>query len=888
MLQKLALSFFLFFISSLSFGQSTKPVLILNTEMHTAKISRFDTDAAGKHILTCSKDKTAKLWDANTGRLIRTFRPPIGAGNEGMLYACAISPDGKWVMTGGWSKSKNNDVYIFEANTGLLYHRISGLTNVILDIEFSPNGNYFVVSLGNDSGIRIYRTSTFSLYKSDEDYGGNSNNVSFAQDGRLATVSYDGFIRLYDSYFNLIKKVKTPGSTKPYSLAFTPYGDKLAVGYDDSPQLQVLDGKELNLLYNPSITDADADGDRLEMVAFSSDGSKLLAGGTYSKYIDGSWWCPVRIWDNAGRGTYQDYKGGDDTVMDIKLLPNGQFAYVGAQPDWGILNRSMGYQELYKRAEANNYSSKNISHFRISSDGFEVGITPSQKSALSFSLNEKQIKKVASLHPSPKDEFSTIKVSNWNNSTQPKLNGKTLTFLEKYEFNFAVDVAERSRQLAFGTAWHLYCLDETGKQVWRTTTQSVTWAVNVSGDGRIVAGAFGDGTIRWYRMTDGKLLLTLFMHPDNQRWILWTPSGYYDAAPGAEDLLGWHVNQGADKEALFYPVSRFRYDYYRPDVIDRILETLDEEEALRIANSFANRRSSIRRDITSELPPSVKILSPVSGSPTFTNIVDLEYSIISPNNEPITDIKVLIDGRPSPENRGIRPSGTRGKISVSIPNRSCRVSLLAKNRFGSSEAATIDLQWKGQLELDLYKPNLYILAIGVSEYDDPAYQLNFAAKDASDFVATMQKQEGKLYKKVIPKLLTDGEANRVNILKGLEWLKKETTQHDVAMLFFAGHGIEDNSGTFYFLPREANSESLIYNGIMKEHIKETVKTIIGKVLVFMDACHSGYLMTNTTPKAKGWPEYDSNHQRAARCRKWSRSLFQFYWSTIFARGFSLE
>ena len=401
-----------------------------------------------------------------------------------------------------------------------------------------------------------------------------------------------------------------------------------------------------------------------------------------------------------------------------------------------------------------------------------------------------------------------ISVTNWFDSTSPKLNGKNLSFLESYEPCYSVDISEKSNQMVFGAAWHIYCLDQDGTKRWETNTQSITWAVKISGDGRVATGAFGDGTIRWYRMSDGKLLLTLFMHPDNKRWILWTPSGYYDAAPGAEDLLGWHVNQGADKEALFYPVSRFRYDYYRPDVIDRILETLDEVEALTQANTFANRRTSARRDITKELPPSVKILSPMSGSPVFANVVNLEYNITSPNNEPVTDLKVLIDGRPSPENRGIRPSGTRGKIAVSVPNRNCRVSLLAKNRFGSSETATIDLQWKGQLELDLYKPNLYILAIGVSDYKDSKYDLTYAAKDATDFVATMKKQEGKLYKKVIPKLLTDDAANRIDILKGLEWLNRETTQHDVAMLFFAGHGMENSQGTFYFLPVEATQETL--------------------------------------------------------------------------------
>jgi WD40 repeat protein len=73
----------------------TSPLLILNTDMHTSDIKRIDTDAEGQYILTVSTDKTAKLWDAQTGELLHTFRIPIAQGNEGMLYAGAISPDGE-------------------------------------------------------------------------------------------------------------------------------------------------------------------------------------------------------------------------------------------------------------------------------------------------------------------------------------------------------------------------------------------------------------------------------------------------------------------------------------------------------------------------------------------------------------------------------------------------------------------------------------------------------------------------------------------------------------------------------------------------------------------------------------------------------------------------
>ena len=58
--------------------------------------------------------------------------------------------------------------------------------------------------------------------------------------------------------------------------------------------------------------------------------------------------------------------------------------------------------------------------------------------------------------------------------------------------------------------------------------------------------AYADGTIRWHRLSDGKELLAFFPHKDKKRWVLWTPSGYYDASPGGEELIGWHVSNGKD------------------------------------------------------------------------------------------------------------------------------------------------------------------------------------------------------------------------------------------------------------------------------------------------------------------------------------------------------
>jgi len=64
----------------------------------------------------------------------------------------------------------------------------------------------------------------------------------------------------------------------------------------------------------------------------------------------------------------------------------------------------------------------------------------------------------------------------------------------------------------------------------------------------------------------------------------------------------------------------------------------------------------------------------------------------------------------------------------------------------------------------------------------------------------------------------------------------------VAILFLAGHGINDPNGMFYFLPVDADLEKLKRTGISQADITSTVAAIAGKVLVFIDACHSGNIM----------------------------------------------
>jgi hypothetical protein len=221
----------------------------------------------------------------------------------------------------------------------------------------------------------------------------------------------------------------------------------------------------------------------------------------------------------------------------------------------------------------------------------------------------------------------------------------------------------------------------------------VAWAVTITPDGHAAIAGFGDGTLRWYRMQDGVERLAWFPHADGKRWVLWTPQGYYQASVGGEDLIGWHLNRGLDAAPEFYGVSRFREQFYRPDVIDRVLTTLDCREALRLPD-LARGQQTRPRDIRTVLPPRVTILSPAPGTTTTSPQLTLFYKAAS-DIGPITATEVRVNGRPAQEQQHVRDSfqsatqtqGVTGQVTVLVPPETAIVDIIARNQYGTSEPA---------------------------------------------------------------------------------------------------------------------------------------------------------------------------------------------------------
>ena len=354
-------------------------------------------------------------------------------------------------------------------------------------------------------------------------------------------------------------------------------------------------------------------------------------------------------------------------------------------------------------------------------------------------------------------------------------------------------------------------------------------------------------------------LLNLFL-TKNDDWITWTRNGFYNASPNGSRHVGFHVNQGREKAAEFTLVSQFQKQLFQPSLVEEVIKTWTEVTDETAANSNESGMHSVLVDApnTAEKyekvrPPKITILSPYGATKSETGTVKVEFEVQRPNSLELTELRVFNNGRnqrAKPEEQATtRKSGYAKTTYVStiklLPGDN-NIVVTAEHEAASSNNAELFVEYlapKSKSEL----PKLYVLAIGVSEYEDSTLDLDYADNDAEDFVAAWKEQEGGMYGEVIHKVIQNAEATVDGIEDGFSWLTDhEFNNRDVVLVFLAGHALFDKHDIWVFGSTEMNEEKLARTGITGGRFQRLLEKELvgaGTVIAYLDTCHAGGVKT---------------------------------------------
>ncbi len=830
---------------------SQAPILRIETGTHAATIWGIDADAQCRIIATTSDDKTTRIWSGADGRLLRILRRPIGEANGGKGRTVAVSPNGRYVATAGWDvrqETQGSFIYVFDALRGDVVARLGGFIDVIIGLAFSDDGRWLAASGVNRDGVRVYDTSQWQMVMRDTSYGFHTYGITFGPDGHLYTASFDGKLRRYGPGPTFAKErlIAAPGGRAPYRLSVDPAGQFVAVGYLDTSNISFLDAATLKFRFSAARKPA-VDRGGFFALDWSKQGNSLFAGGSYQ--IAGLWKFPLLVFNRDGQQITEPLGISNNTIYNVRRC--GDRFVVGDQTGFGFVSETGLIS--WRPSNAADMRAKLGDAFTVSRDAtkvrFGLGYDPKRDAngdtapidPVVFDLGKGTLSEA----PQPLADLAApivtgLPVNNWRNSPRPSYGGRAIP-LRVNETVRSLAISPDRSGFVLGTAFRLRAYAQDGTERWEQQSPDDTWGVNVSADGRIVVAAYGDGTIRWHRWSDGKELLALFVNRETKTWVAWTPTGYYMASPGGEDLIGWHLNRGWNQAADFFPASRFRERFNRPDIVRLVLDTLDEDAAIKQANETAKIVADTR-PLAERLPPIIRIAGPADGDHVQNNAVTLDYAVRSPSGKPVNRIDLLINGRPVkafgvPIEAPVPDVESKGSIPVTLTQHVSEVGLIAWSGGLASQAAHMKVTWDGAPEATR---KLYALVIGVSNYADPAMVLKYAAKDANDFAKVLQDQKGRYYADVETRVLADSAVTRANLIKGLEWLEQMATNpNDVSVLFLAGHGMTDEKQTYWFYTADANDDDVRVKGISQDELRKSLQGVQGKVLWFLDTCHAG-------------------------------------------------
>ena len=251
--------------------------------------------ADGTRLLSGSQDKTFKLWDAATGRLLRTFE-----GHSETVTSVAFSPDGTRLLSG----SDDKTLKLWDAASGNLIRGWEAQRLGVTAVAFSPDGTH-LLSAGSDPVGRM--DNTLRLWDA-------ASGQLVRIFGASATYTPDG-TKWHGS-------VHEGHSNSVTSVAFSPDGTRLLSGSEDKTRQAV--GRR-HRAADPHLRGARRE---VKSVAFSPDGTRLLSGGRDDT---------LKLWDTASGQLIRTFEASS-SVSSVAFSPDGTRVLSGglAAPGCGM------------------------------------------------------------------------------------------------------------------------------------------------------------------------------------------------------------------------------------------------------------------------------------------------------------------------------------------------------------------------------------------------------------------------------------------------------------------------------------------------------------------------------------------------------------------------
>ncbi len=367
----------------------------------------------------------------------------------------------------------------------------------------------------------------------------------------------------------------------------------------------------------------------------------------------------------------------------------------------------------------------------------------------------------------------------------------------------------------------------------------------------IILVSTDQGDLILYDVEKDKEIGRLFFYANTDDWAVVTPEGLFDGSQNAIAQL-YFV-----KGSTFLPLEQLYEQFYTPNLLSRLLNGEDTPAPTNIKYI--------------KTPPSVQ-LNYRAGNRNLVVEDDAAEEIIKAEKEEaiikvsaeakgdqIKAIRLYHNGKLiSNKTRGLvveedRPGLTDKSFTIQLLRGDNSFKAIAVNSQGTeSSPALLRINYTPAVN-NVQPPGggltLHLLAVGINQYKNSKYNLNYALADATAFKAAIAKGTQGITTDVKVHFISDAEASKGSITAAFSKVQSAAQPQDIFLFYYAGHGVMgkgkgSTKEDFYLVPHDitqvyGNDQVLQTKGISATELKSYASAIKAqKQLFILDACQS--------------------------------------------------
>src|SRR5260221_10838907 len=149
----------------------------LESRRHRGAINATALSPDGKLLATGGLDGTVRLWDTETGKLVRAL-----IGHDSYVYGLAFSPDGTTLASAG---SFDGTVRLWYVRTGMPQKILKGHPTYVVQVAWSPDGGN-ILAAGGESGVLSKWNAATGDYQAKFEFGQPVRGLAWRPDGTSA------------------------------------------------------------------------------------------------------------------------------------------------------------------------------------------------------------------------------------------------------------------------------------------------------------------------------------------------------------------------------------------------------------------------------------------------------------------------------------------------------------------------------------------------------------------------------------------------------------------------------------------------------------------------------------------------------------------------------